>query len=67
MLLTDSAVDPRRAAVPAHARTGRRRVSRSPTASTRFLATDGVARFARVGSAFLGIPVAPEQVQLVDL
>jgi glutamate racemase len=48
-------------------RTGRRRRSRTPLASTRFLATDGVARFARVGSAFLGIPVAPEQVQLVDL
>lgn len=31
------------------------------------LATDGVARFARVGATFLGQPLTPEQVQLVDL
>lgn len=48
-------------------RTGRRRASRCPAPATQFLATDGVARFARVGSAFLGIAITPEQVQLVDL
>ena len=31
------------------------------------LATDGARRFARVGSAFLGSPVAPADVQVVDL
>ena len=31
------------------------------------LATDGVARFARVGATFLGHDLAPQQVQLVDL
>ena len=31
------------------------------------LATDGARRFARVGSAFLGAPVAPADVQVVDL
>lgn len=35
--------------------------------STRFLATDGAARFARVGSSFLGFPIAPEAVELIDL
>ncbi len=34
---------------------------------TRFLATDGAARFARVGSTFLGFPIAPEAVELIDL
>lgn len=32
-----------------------------------FLATDGLARFARVGSTFLGQTLTPEQVQWVDL
>ena len=31
------------------------------------LATDGVARFARVGATFLGHDLSPQQVQLVDL
>lgn len=35
--------------------------------STRFLATDGVERFARVGGAFLGMPLAAAQVELFDL
>jgi glutamate racemase len=35
--------------------------------TTRFLATDGVARFARVGTAFLGIPIVADQVELIDL
>jgi len=35
--------------------------------STRFLATDGAARFARVGSSFLGFPIAPDEVELIDL
>lgn len=33
----------------------------------RFLATDGAARFARVGGLFLGRPLAPDDVDLVDL
>lgn len=31
------------------------------------LATDGAARFARVGGSFLGAAVAPQEVQIVDL
>ena len=34
---------------------------------TRFLATDSVERFARVGGAFLGMPLAAAQVELFDL
>ncbi len=34
---------------------------------TRFLATDGITRFARVGSQFLGSEVSPDEVELVDL
>ena len=39
----------------------------SPTASVRFLATDSVERFVRIGSRFLERPIAPEEVELVDL
>ena len=39
----------------------------SAPGSMRFLATEGVARFARVGAAFLGIALAPDRVELVDL
>jgi glutamate racemase len=35
--------------------------------TTRFLATDSVERFARIGSRFLERPIAPEEVELVDL
>jgi len=35
--------------------------------STRFLATDSVERFARIGSRFLERPIDPEEVELVDL
>jgi glutamate racemase len=35
--------------------------------SVRLLATDGAARFARVGSGFLGEPIAADQVEIVDL
>ena len=35
--------------------------------ATRFLATDSVERFARIGSRFLGRPIDPERVELVDL
>ncbi len=35
--------------------------------STRYLATDDVERFARVGSIFLGRSLTPQQVELVDL
>jgi glutamate racemase len=33
----------------------------------RLLATDGIERFARVGSRFLERPIAPDEVELVDL
>ena len=36
-------------------------------ASVRFLATDSVERFVRIGSRFLDRPIAPEEVELVDL
>jgi glutamate racemase len=36
-------------------------------AAVRFLATDGVARFARVGSRFLGRWISPADVELIDL
>jgi glutamate racemase len=42
----------------------------SPTDATgtmTWLATDGAARFARVGSIFLGETVAPESVEIIDL
>ena len=35
--------------------------------ATRFLATDGARRFARVGSLFLGRMLGPDDVELVDL
>jgi glutamate racemase len=35
--------------------------------ATRFLATDSVERFARIGSRFLERPIDPEEVELVDL
>lgn len=41
--------------------------SSSDVGSVTLLATDGPERFARVGSVFLDIPIAPEDVDLVDL
>jgi glutamate racemase len=35
--------------------------------SVRFLATDGAARFARVGGRFLGMPLAAGAVEIIDL
>jgi glutamate racemase len=35
--------------------------------SSRFLATDSIERFARIGSRFLERPIAPDEVELVDL
>ncbi|HVW68251.1 MAG TPA: glutamate racemase [Steroidobacteraceae bacterium] len=35
--------------------------------ATRFLATDSVERFARIGSLFLSRPITPAEVELVDL
>jgi glutamate racemase len=35
--------------------------------SVRLLATDGIERFARVGSRFLERPIAPDEVELIDL
>jgi glutamate racemase len=41
--------------------------SSDPKATTRFLATDSIERFARIGSRFLERPINPEEVELVDL
>ncbi len=35
--------------------------------TTRFLATDGAERFARVGGIFLGRPLSPDDITIVDL
>jgi glutamate racemase len=35
--------------------------------AVRFLATDGASRFARVGGRFLGTPLAPRDVEIIDL
>jgi glutamate racemase len=40
---------------------------RSGTGSLKLFATDGAKRFARVGGQFLGEPLAPADVELVDL
>ena len=40
---------------------------REGVGTTRFLATDSVERFARIGSRFLERPIDPEEVELVDL
>ena len=39
----------------------------APATAPLFLGTDAPERFARVGSLFLGSPIAPAQVELVDL
>jgi glutamate racemase len=39
----------------------------SGTGGMHLLATDGAARFARVGSAFLGEPIDARDVEIVDL
>ncbi len=44
---------------PAHA-------AAAGTAQLRFLATDGIERFAHVGGRFLGTPIGAESVELVD-
>jgi len=41
--------------------------ARGETGSVRWLATDGAARFARVGSAFLGQALRAEAVEVIDL
>lgn len=42
-------------------------LKRSTHGSLELMATDGAARFARVGGAFLGAPVSPGEVRIVDL
>jgi glutamate racemase len=37
------------------------------TGTVRFLATDGAGRFARVGGRFLGTPLSPSDVEIIDL
>jgi glutamate racemase len=78
MRIVDSAAT---TAVAVRAELGRRGLLRDPAAETRpaaasgapsrgrveFLATDGSARFASVGGRFLGEPIGPEEVELIDL
>jgi glutamate racemase len=39
----------------------------SGACTTTMLATDGAERFARVGSRFLGVPLQPASIEIVDL
>jgi glutamate racemase len=39
----------------------------TPDSKTRFLATDSIERFARIGTRFLERPIDPEEVELIDL
>lgn len=39
----------------------------SPPATVKFLATDGIERFAAVGGRFLGAPIGVDEVDLIDL
>jgi glutamate racemase len=55
------------ASVAARLAADRMLAAQGSAAATRFLATDGTQRFARVGSAFLGVPIDPADVELVDL
>ena len=41
--------------------------SASDTGHVQFVATDGIERFARVGGCFLGRPIAPGEITLIDL
>ena len=41
--------------------------SASDTVHVQFVATDGIERFARVGGSFLGRPIAPAEITLIDL
>ena len=41
--------------------------SASDTGHVQFVATDGIERFARVGGSFLGRPIAPGEITLIDL
>ena len=41
--------------------------SASDTGHVQFVATDGIERFARVGGSFLGRPIAPAEITLIDL
>jgi glutamate racemase len=47
--------------------TARKLRREGPATPPKFLATDAPERFARVGSLFFGQPIAPDQVELVDL
>ncbi|MBS0376466.1 MAG: glutamate racemase [Proteobacteria bacterium] len=65
--LVDSAATTAQAVAALLAARGLARAPGTPPAPTRFLATDGAERFARVGSIFLGRPLAAADVELVDV
>jgi glutamate racemase len=65
--LVDSAATTATAIVALIAAGGLVPASSATTRSTRFLATDGPERFARVGSQFLARPLASAQIQVVDV
>ncbi len=64
--LVDSAESTARVVEARLAELGRLAPAGEP-ASPRFLATDAPQRFGRVGAVFLGQPIAPGEVELVDL
>lgn len=64
--LVDSADTTARSVVAELDRGGLRR-SAGDAGTTTLLATDGVARFARVGSRFFGAPIDADAVELIDL
>lgn len=64
--LVDSAATTAEAVAKVLEASGLRRRGRTPT-KTSFLATDAPDRFARVGEIFLGRPIDPGSVELVDL
>jgi len=63
--ITDSATTT--AAVVARTLRSARLLRRGAHAQMQLLATDGVGRFARVGGAFLGASLTPDDIELVDL
>jgi glutamate racemase len=65
--LVDSAATTAQAVAALLAARGLGRAPGTRPAPTRFLATDGAERFARVGSIFLGRPLAAGDVELVDV
>jgi len=65
--IVDSAATTAAALVEVLEAAGLRRPATQPGGRVRLLATDSAERFARVGGTFLGRPLAPADVEVVDL